>query len=163
MVLSGCFRGASGDRKLDLAKSATCGQRRDFGLWPVGELTIPGNSGRDVPGHALRHQLQPQRFLVELLASIVPSARRPTPISRPGSRPEVSYTPFNSSQDNGFPAVYGPTGTLNETYIYLTGQVFLNAGSNSFVVGHDDGVQLNIDGIGLNVNLLPDFVIQYTI
>lgn len=41
---------------------------------------------------------------------------------------------------------------LNNTYMYLTGQLYLNAGANAFVVSHDDGVQLNIDGIGLVVN-----------
>jgi hypothetical protein len=41
---------------------------------------------------------------------------------------------------------------LNNTYFYLTGQTYLNAGNNSFVVAHDDGLQLNIDGIGLVVD-----------
>ncbi len=47
-----------------------------------------------------------------------------------------------------------PTGThvLNNTYFLFTGQTFLNAGSNSFVVPHDDGLQLNITGIGLVVD-----------
>jgi PEP-CTERM motif len=41
---------------------------------------------------------------------------------------------------------------LNNTYFYFTGSAFLNAGNNSFVVSHDDGLQLNIDGIGLVVD-----------
>lgn len=41
---------------------------------------------------------------------------------------------------------------LNQTYMYLTGSLYLNAGNNSFVVSHDDGLQLNIDGIGLVVD-----------
>jgi hypothetical protein len=49
-------------------------------------------------------------------------------------------------------AGYGPNASLNNTYFYFTGSIFLNAGANSFVVGHDDGVQLNIDGIGLVVD-----------
>lgn len=39
------------------------------------------------------------------------------------------------------------TNSLNNTYMLFTGQLFLNAGSNSFVVSHDDGLQLNIDGL----------------
>lgn len=50
----------------------------------------------------------------------------------------LSATTFNHSLDN--------------TYMYFTGQLFLNAGGNSFVVSHDDGLQLNIDGLGLVVN-----------
>jgi hypothetical protein len=41
---------------------------------------------------------------------------------------------------------------LNNTVILITGTVGLNAGNNTFVVEHDDGVQLNIDGIGLVVD-----------
>jgi hypothetical protein len=46
----------------------------------------------------------------------------------------------------------GAAAGLNNTYFYFTGSIALNAGANSFVVGHDDGLQLNIDGIGLEVN-----------
>jgi hypothetical protein len=41
---------------------------------------------------------------------------------------------------------------LNNTVFLFTGSTFLNAGNNSFVVPHDDGLQLNFDGIGLVVN-----------
>ena len=41
---------------------------------------------------------------------------------------------------------------LNNTYMFFTGQISLNAGANTFVVSHDDGLQLNIDGIGLVVD-----------
>ena len=41
---------------------------------------------------------------------------------------------------------------LNNTYFLFTGSTFLHAGTNSFVVPHDDGLQLNIDGIGLVVD-----------
>lgn len=42
--------------------------------------------------------------------------------------------------------------TLNNTYFLFTGSTFLNAGANSFVIPHDDGLQLNIAGIGLVVD-----------
>ena len=41
---------------------------------------------------------------------------------------------------------------LDNTVFLFTGHLFLNAGNNSFVVPHDDGLQLNIDGIGLVVD-----------
>jgi len=41
---------------------------------------------------------------------------------------------------------------LNNTYFLFTGSTFLHAGANNFVVPHDDGLQLNIDGIGLVVD-----------
>jgi hypothetical protein len=44
------------------------------------------------------------------------------------------------------------THDLNNTYMLFTGSTFLHAGINSFVVPHDDGLQLNIDGIGLVVD-----------
>ena len=48
------------------------------------------------------------------------------------------------------PAVAGHI--LNDTYFLFTGQTYLNAGANSFVVPHDDGLQLFIAGIGLVVD-----------
>ena len=36
---------------------------------------------------------------------------------------------------------------LDNTVFLFTGSTFLNAGDNEFVVPHDDGLQLNIDGI----------------
>ena len=42
--------------------------------------------------------------------------------------------------------------SLNNTYMLFTGTTYLQAGANSFVVPHDDGLQLNIDGIGLVVD-----------
>lgn len=54
------------------------------------------------------------------------------------------------------PASLDPTvaaATLNNTYFYFTGQTFLNAGDNTFVVPHDDGLQLDVLGIaGLEVD-----------
>jgi hypothetical protein len=37
--------------------------------------------------------------------------------------------------------------TLDNTYFLFTGSTFLNAGMNSFVVPHDDGLQLNFPGL----------------
>jgi hypothetical protein len=42
---------------------------------------------------------------------------------------------------------FNPDGTLDNTYFLFTGSLFLNAGANEFVVPHDDGLQLDIDGI----------------
>jgi len=47
---------------------------------------------------------------------------------------------------------FDPNGTLNNTFFLFTGDTYLNAGANNFVVPHDDGLQLNIDGIGLVVD-----------
>jgi hypothetical protein len=41
---------------------------------------------------------------------------------------------------------------LDNGVFLFTGSTFLNAGNNAFVVPHDDGLQLNIDGIGLVLN-----------
>jgi PEP-CTERM motif len=60
--------------------------------------------------------------------------------------------PTFSNQSAAFIAAGGASAGLNNTVIFLTGTIGLNAGNNSFVVGHDDGLQLNIDGIGLVVN-----------
>ena len=37
--------------------------------------------------------------------------------------------------------------TLNDAYMLFTGQISLDAGANVFTITHDDGLQLNIDGI----------------
>ena len=42
--------------------------------------------------------------------------------------------------------------TLNNSYFLFTGSTFLQAGTNSFVVPHDDGLQLTITGIGMVVD-----------
>ncbi len=41
---------------------------------------------------------------------------------------------------------------LDNTAFLFTGSLFLNVGNNAFVVPHDDGLQLFIDGIGLVVD-----------
>jgi hypothetical protein len=38
--------------------------------------------------------------------------------------------------------------TMNNTLVRLTGQIYLTAGLNSFTVGHDDGLNINVSGIG---------------
>lgn len=55
---------------------------------------------------------------------------------------------------SGGTSVGGATGAhiLNETYFYFTGTVGLHAGANTFTITHDDGLQFNIDGIGLAVD-----------
>ena len=49
-------------------------------------------------------------------------------------------------------ASFDPTVSANNIFLLLTGSLYLNAGSNSFVVAHDDGVVLNVTGIGNVVN-----------
>jgi hypothetical protein len=56
--------------------------------------------------------------------------------------------PTFSNQVNGF----NPNGVADNLELVITGSLFLNAGSNSFVVGHDDGAVLNIAGFGNVVN-----------
>ena len=56
--------------------------------------------------------------------------------------------PVFTNQQNGF----NPNGSILNMALLLTGQVYLNSGNNSFVVGHDDGVVLDITGIGNVVN-----------
>jgi len=56
--------------------------------------------------------------------------------------------PTFSNQVNGF----NPNGSANNIELVITGSLFLNAGNNSFVVGHDDGAVLNIAGFGNVVN-----------
>ena len=47
---------------------------------------------------------------------------------------------------------FDPDASSNNTYYLFTGQLFLKAGNNSFVIPHDDGLQLNIEGFGLVVD-----------
>lgn len=58
----------------------------------------------------------------------------------------LNITPGDfTNQMNGF----NPnSGTFNNIELVVTGQIFLNSGSNSFVIGHDDGIALSIPGIG---------------
>jgi hypothetical protein len=49
-------------------------------------------------------------------------------------------------------AGFNASASLNNTYFYFTGSTYLNAGANNFLVPHDDGLQLHVDGIGLVVD-----------
>lgn len=53
---------------------------------------------------------------------------------------------FNTS------GAFNPNGISDNVFYLFTGTLFLNAGANQFLIPHDDGLQLNIDGIGLVVN-----------
>jgi hypothetical protein len=56
--------------------------------------------------------------------------------------------PTFSNEVNGF----DPTNQTDNSEVVITGSLYLNAGDNSFVVGHDDGVVLSITGFGNVVN-----------
>jgi hypothetical protein len=69
--------------------------------------------------------------------------------------PPAAYTvasflnnPTFSNTVNGFNA----NGVANNLELVITGSLFLNAGNNNLVVGHDDGAVLNIAGFGNVVN-----------
>jgi len=47
---------------------------------------------------------------------------------------------------------FDPTADLDNTYFYFVGQTYLQAGSNSLSITHDDGLQLNFDAFGLVVD-----------
>ena len=91
-------------------------------------------------------------------ASIVPPRSPDAEFYTPGISYDsrvTGYTPnlflnspgfFNTSQ------TFSPTGSLNNTFIRFTGMTYLNAGANTFSVPHDDGVTLNIAGIGMVLN-----------
>jgi hypothetical protein len=49
-------------------------------------------------------------------------------------------------------AGFDPNASSDNTYYLFTGELFLHAGANNFLVPHDDGLQLNIDTIGMVVN-----------
>jgi hypothetical protein len=57
-------------------------------------------------------------------------------------------TTHNGTNELGNPQSFDPNGSVNDTEVVLTGSIFLNAGANSFQVGHDDGVVLTILGTG---------------
>jgi len=41
-----------------------------------------------------------------------------------------------------------PSDSSDDIHVQLTGQIYLTAGANSFGVGHDDGLRINVTGIG---------------
>ncbi len=55
----------------------------------------------------------------------------------------------SGSGGGGVAAIGGTTGShiLNNTYFYFTGLVGLKSGANLFTITHDDGFELNIDGV----------------
>ena len=58
----------------------------------------------------------------------------------------LNITPGDfTNQMNGFDP---NSNTFNNIELVVTGQIFLNAGVNSFVIGHDDGIVLSIPGLG---------------
>jgi hypothetical protein len=66
---------------------------------------------------------------------------------------------YNVAAFLNFPTFTGATGgflpnkDLNNTFIQLTGTIFLTAGANSFNINHDDGLVLSLDGgIGTVLN-----------
>ena len=62
----------------------------------------------------------------------------------PGSTSVSNFlnNPNFTNEVNGF----SPTADVNNTEVVLTGQLYLNAGMNSFSVYHDDGVDLFLGG-----------------
>jgi hypothetical protein len=95
-------------------------------------------------------------------ASIVPSSTLP---SADFLSPDIDFhinnslstslatflnNPTFTNQQNGF----DPTSLANNVFLEITGQTFLNSGTNAFVVGHDDGVVLTFSdpSIGTVVN-----------
>lgn len=69
--------------------------------------------------------------------------------------PPAAYTvaaflnnPTFTNMVNGF----NPNGIADNIELVITGSLFLNAGNNSLVVGHDDGAVLNIAPFGNVVN-----------
>ena len=92
-------------------------------------------------------------------ASIVPAGSpdaqfNPTAISYDSA--VTGYTPalfLNNPTFFNTSGTWNPNASLNNSFIRFTGQTFLNAGANSFVVPHDDGLTLTIGGgIGLVLN-----------
>ncbi len=95
------------------------------------------------------------------------AAGNATIANQPITAPDAMFTTLDlnyhsGSQPNGYTiggflknptftntsGAFNPAASVNNTYFLFTGQTYLNAGANSFVVGHDDGVELFITGIG---------------
>src|SRR5215471_4036414 len=63
--------------------------------------------------------------------------------------------PLFSNESSAFVTACGASGTgcsLNNSFVQITGTIGLNSGSNSFVVGHDDGAVMTIDTFGTVVS-----------
>lgn len=57
---------------------------------------------------------------------------------------EFLNSPTFTNPMNGF----NSANTIDDSFVVLTGTIYLNSGLNSFVVAHDDGVTITINGIG---------------
>ena len=112
----------------------------------------------------------------ELWLNQTAAAQNATIANAPITTPDAMFTTVNLDyrselQTNGYTvggflmnpsffntsAAFSPSASLNNTYFLFTGQTFLNAGNNSFVVGHDDGVELNFPALngGASVVFAP--------
>jgi hypothetical protein len=56
--------------------------------------------------------------------------------------------PTFSNQSAAFVTNGGATASADNLFLLISGTIGLNAGNNSFVLGHDDGAVLNITGFG---------------
>jgi PEP-CTERM motif len=120
----------------------------------LGLLTLTGSSFAQVSGTVYQN--------------VPNSGNAADAANQSGALPNATFTSpainYNSSTTGYTPALFlnsptftghngfDPNASLNNTEVVLTGSVFLNAGNNSFVVSHDDGVVLAITGIGTVVN-----------
>ncbi len=62
----------------------------------------------------------------------------------------TGYTPaqfLNGATFTSPAGAFDPNGSLDNTFIEITGTIGLQAGDNKFQLGHDDGAILNIAGI----------------
>ena len=93
-------------------------------------------------------------------ASIVPPSTLP---SADFNSPDINFNTNNSDATSLFTWLNSPVFfnlqngfnaslAADNTFLEITGQTFLNAGVNSFVVGHDDGVVLTFATLGIVVN-----------
>jgi hypothetical protein len=65
---------------------------------------------------------------------------------------EFLHSPTFNNQSAAFVANGGGGATANNIFLRITGTLGLLSGANSFVVGHDDGAVLTVDGFGTVVN-----------
>lgn len=65
---------------------------------------------------------------------------------------EFLNNPTFSNESAAFITAGAGNASIDNTFIQITGTLGLKAGNNSFVVGHDDGVVLNVAGFGNVVN-----------
>jgi hypothetical protein len=66
------------------------------------------------------------------------------------SNGSLDYTPssfLNSPTFTNTSGTFNPSGTLDNTYMLFTGFLALNAGDNTFTITHDDGIEIQVDGL----------------